>query len=201
LFDFNRPGAIIIFAATIILSLVGLYANSKVIELNLFRPYWFLRGKQYHTLFTSGLVHADLGHLLLNMVTFYFFAFDLEARIGTASFVTLYLFGLALSHGCTYFKHRQSPHYASLGASGAIAAVLFAFIVYFPTATLMILPLPIPIPAPVFAIAYVAYSYWAGKRQQGNINHDAHLCGALAGLLFVAVSDAGAFAGLGNLLG
>lgn len=201
MFSLDRPGAAVIFAVTIVTSLIGLYSNRTVIEKSLFRPYWFLRRKQYATMITSGLVHADLGHLLLNMVTFYFFAFSLEAYIGTVRFVILYFFGLVLSHSCTYYKHRNNAAYASLGASGAIAAVLFAYIVYFPTATLMILPLPVPIPAPVFGIAYVAYSYWAGKRQHGNINHDAHLCGALAGIVFVAVTDPAAFGRLAGLLG
>jgi membrane associated rhomboid family serine protease len=200
-FSLDRPGATVIFAVTIITSLIGLFASPKLIDRSLFRPYWFLRHKQYDTIYMSGFVHADLGHLLFNMITFYFFAFDLEAAIGTFRFIVLYFIGLVLSHTCTYYKHRRNPQYASLGASGAISAVLFASIIYYPTASLMILPLPVPIPAPVFAILYVAYSYWAAKRQQGNINHDAHLCGALSGVAFVAVTDPGAIGALFRMLG
>jgi membrane associated rhomboid family serine protease len=105
----------------------------------------------------------------------------------------LYFVGLIGSHSCTYFKHKDNPEYASLGASGAISAVLFAYIVYFPTATLMILPIPIPIPAALFAVGYVGYSYWASRQSGGRINHDAHLCGAISGLLFVAVADPRAY--------
>jgi membrane associated rhomboid family serine protease len=79
--------------------------------------------------------------------------------------------------------------------------VLFAYIVYFPTATLIILPIPIPIPAPIFGVGYVAYSYWAGQRQQRRINHDAHLCGALAGIAFVAATDPGAIGRILDFLG
>jgi membrane associated rhomboid family serine protease len=192
----GQKGASIIFAATIITSLLGLYASPKIIEKNLFRPYWFLRSKQYDTIYMSGFIHADLGHLLFNMFTFYFFAFTLELDIGTLEFVLLYATGLVLSHACTYHKHKENPEYASLGASGAISAVLFAYIVYFPTTTLIILPIPIPIPAALFAVGYVAYSYWASNQQRGRINHDAHLCGAVSGLLFVAVTDLGAYANL-----
>lgn len=200
MFALNRP-ATIIFAVTIIASLIGLYSNPKLIDRSLFRPYWFLRRKQYATVVTSGFMHADVGHLLFNMVTFYFFAFNLESYIGAVAFLVLYVVGLVLSHVCTYFKHHNQPEYASLGASGAISAVLFAYIIYFPTATLMILPIPVPIPALLFGVAYVVYSYWAGKRQQGRINHDAHLCGALAGVGFVAVTNPGAFGRLLDVLG
>lgn len=196
-----QPGALIIFGMTIGASLLGLFAIPAIIEKSLFRPYWFVRAKQYATVISSGFVHADVGHLFFNMVTFWFFAFSLEAHIGTPAFVMLYLVGLLLSHACTFFKHSNNREYASLGASGAISAVLFAFIVYFPTTTLMILPIPVPIPAALFAVAYVAYSYWASTQQRGGINHDAHLCGALAGLVFVALTDPGAFRNLGQVFG
>ena len=197
----DQRGAAIIFAVTIGASLIGLFSAPQLIERSLFRPYWFLRRKQYDTIYMSGVVHADVGHLFVNMLTFYFFAFDLERRIGTVLFLVLYLFGLLVSHGWTYLKHKDEPEYASLGASGAIAAVLFAYIVYFPTTTLMLLLLPVPIPAPLFAVGYVAYEYWAGRRRQGRINHDAHLSGALGGLAFVAITDPGAFERLLRMLG
>ena len=127
--QFIQSGATIIFAATLIASLLGLFQIPKIINVGLFRPYWFLRAKQYHTIITSGFIHADLSHLLFNMFTFYFFAFDLERHIGAPRFVLLYVTGLLLSHSCTYFKHKNNQQYASLGASGAISAVLFAYIV------------------------------------------------------------------------
>lgn len=192
-------GASVIFLLTVGLSLIGLFVNAKLIDRFLFRPYWLARLKQYDTIFSSGFVHADLPHLIFNMVTFWFFAFQLENQIGTASFIILYLLGLSLSHGCTYHKHRNNREYASLGASGAISAVLFAYIVYFPTTSLFILPFPFPIPAVLFAVAYVAYSYWASTQQRGRINHDAHLCGAFSGLLFVAMTDISAFERLTRL--
>lgn len=198
MFGFDRPGATIIFIVTIATSLIGLYGNPRLIDRSLFRPYWFLRRRQYDTIYMSSFVHADPGHLLFNMLTFYFFAFDTEAYLGTIRFLALYAVGLVISHACTYVKHRDNPEYASLGASGAISAVLFAYIVYFPTARMIIMPIPVPIPAMLFGVAYVAYCYWAGKRQIGRINHDAHLCGAIAGVAFVAVTDPGAF---GRLLG
>jgi membrane associated rhomboid family serine protease len=200
-FDLDRPGATIIFAVTAGASLLGLYAVPRLIERSLFRPYWFLREKQYDTLYMSGFVHADLAHLVLNMITFYFFAFPMERYIGTFKFLILYFAGLVISDSYTYFKHKHDPEYATLGASGAISAVLLAYVVYFPGSTLMMLPVPVPIPAPLFAVGYIAYSYWAGRQRRDRINHDAHLFGALTGVGFVAVTDPGAFARIGQFIG
>lgn len=200
MFGTDLAGAAVIMIVTVGISLAGLFASAKVVNACLFRPYYFLREKQFDTIITSGFVHADLGHLLFNMFTFYFFAFPMERFLGTIPFLVLYIGGLIVSHACTYFKHRNNPGYASLGASGAISAVLFAFIVYFPTTTLMIIPFPVPIPAVLFAIAYVAYSYWASSKSRDNINHDAHLCGAISGLGFVAVTDPAAFGRLLEIL-
>ena len=185
--------AAIILVVTLATSLAALYGSPKIIEHSLFRPYWFLRRRQYATIVTSGLVHADLPHLIFNLITFYFFAFQLEKQIGGARFAALYLIGLVVSDAGTYFKHRNDPDYASLGASGAISAVLFASIVYFPWQKLFIIPIPVPIPAPIFAIGYVAYSWYSSRQARGRINHDAHLGGALAGLVFVALTDPGAY--------
>ncbi len=188
--------ALVILLVTAGVSLAGLYGSPRIIERSLFRPYWFLRRRQYETAVTSGFVHADLPHLIFNLITFYFFAFQLERQIGSARFLALYLVALVVSDAGTYFKHRNDPDYASLGASGAISAVLFASIVYFPWQKLFIIPIPVPIPAPLFAIGYVAYSWYSSRRARGRINHDAHLGGALVGLAFVLLTDPGAYAKL-----
>ncbi len=185
--------AAIILGATVIVSLLGLWAVPSLIERNLFRPFWFLPRRQYWTAITSGFVHADLGHLLFNSLTYWFFAFPLERVIGSARFAALYFVGLVASDTGTYFKHRHDPDYACLGASGAILAVLFASIVYFPRQSIMIMPIPLPIPAPLFAIGYLAYTFYAARAQRGRINHDAHFDGALAGLAFVALTDPAAW--------
>jgi len=199
LIEKGQIAATAIMGLTVGISLLGLFRLPRLIDKCLFRPYFFLRERQYDTMISSGFVHADIGHLLFKMFTFYFFAFPLERFIGTTAFLVLYFGGLVISHTCTYVKQRNNASYASLGASGAISAVLFAYIVHFPTTMLMIIPIPIPIPAALFAIAYVGYSYWASTQSRGRINHDAHLCGALAGLIFVAISDPAAYTDLSKI--
>ena len=196
MFDSGQIAAPLIMALTIGISLLGLFKMPKIIKMCLFRPYHFQRKREYDTMIISGFVHADMPHLFFNMFTFYWFAFPMERFIGTVPFLILYFFGLVISHSCSWYKHKDNPGYASLGASGAISAVLFAYICYFPTTTLFIFPIPFPIPAFLFAIAYVGYSYYASTKNTGRINHDAHLCGAISGLIFVAATDPGAFARL-----
>ncbi len=115
--------------------------------------------------------------------------------------MALYFIGLVLSDLGTWVKHRNDADYASLGASGAILAVLFASIVYFPDQSLFIIPIPVPIPAPLFAVLYLAYSWWSSRQNRGRINHDAHIGGALTGLAFVAVTDPGAYRRLLEIVG
>ena len=191
------PGvAIVIFVVTIAVSLLGLYASPAIIQRSLFRPYYVQRRGEYWTAIASGFVHADIPHLLFNMVTFFFFAFPLERTIGPVRFAVLYFVALVVSNLGTWRKHRDDPQYASLGASGAISAVLFAYVVYYPTSSLFVFPIPFPIPAPLFAVAYLVYSWYSAKQARGNINHDAHLDGALTGLLFVALTNPRAYLGL-----
>jgi len=118
--------AIAIFVVTIAASLLALYARPALIQAGVFRPHQFARGNDRDTILTSGFLHADMGRLIFNMVTYFFFAFP-----------------------------------------------------------------PFPVPAPLFAIGYVAYSYYAAAQNQGRINHDAHLCGALSGIAFVLLTDPG----------
>jgi membrane associated rhomboid family serine protease len=183
------PAALIILAINIGLGIASLWGNPQIIERCVFRPYEFARGRRRGTLIASGFAHADLPHLLFNMITFFFFGVPMEQVLGTGRFVILYVLGLALSPLISLARHRNDPSYATLGASGAVSAVLFAFVMYFPMDKMVIFPIPIPIPAWLFAIAYLAYSFWSSRQNRGRINHDAHLAGALTGLLFVAITD------------
>ncbi len=161
------------------------------------RPYQIAHGSGYATLLSSGFVHADIGHLVFNLITYYSFAFPLERAIGQIPFEVLYFCGLLISNVGTTIKHRNEPNYASLGASGAILAVLFASIVYFPhTSDWSSCPSRYRFQRPLFAIAYLAFSYYSSGRSQDRINHDAHIFGALTGLAFVGVTDPSRFSNL-----
>ena len=185
--------SLVILVSNIGLSLAGLFFAPRLIERCLFRPYEFAQGRGRTTIVTSGFVHADLSHLLFNMITFWYFGVPLEWRIGTPMFVLLYVAGLLLSQYGSYRKHRDDPGYATLGASGAISAVLFAYIVYWPTHSLYMFFIPLPIPAPLFGVLYLAYTIWSARQSRDRINHDAHLGGALTGLAFVAIFDPSAY--------
>jgi membrane associated rhomboid family serine protease len=184
----NSPAALLILVVTVLVSIIGLN-NRAFLARAMLRPYSLFRKREYEKLITSGFVHADAGHLIFNLITFYFFAFPLERVIGSMSFVALYFIGMVLSEIGTCLKHRNDPEYASLGASGAILAVLFASIMYFPTSSMYIIPIPVPIPAPLFAVGYLAYTWWQSRQNVGRVNHDAHFGGAITGIGFVAATD------------
>jgi membrane associated rhomboid family serine protease len=179
---------LIILVVTIIVSVIG-FSAPKVIERSLLRPYLVARGSNYAGLLTSGFVHATVGHMVFNLITLYSFGFALERVIDSTRLVALYFSALLISGVGTVIKHRNEPAYASLGASGAILGVLFASIVYFPRQSLYILPLPVPIPAPLFAVGYLIFSWYSSRANRGQINHDAHILGALTGLAFVFLTD------------
>jgi membrane associated rhomboid family serine protease len=187
----GAPASALLLAAILAFSLLGLFARPALIERNLLRPHGLAQRGDYHTLVTSGFIHADLAHLLLNCFTLWAFGFGLERRLGTTSFVTLYVVGLLASSIATWIVHRRQPGYASLGASGAILAVLFASIVVAPTSSIFILPIPVPIPAPLFALGFLAYSAFASRARLGRVNHDAHIAGAVAGVAYMAVTAPG----------
>jgi membrane associated rhomboid family serine protease len=196
----GAPAAYGILILIVAISAIGLMSAPRVIELNLLRPYRVVRGREYFTVVTCGFVHADFTHLLFNAMTLYFFGPHLERTMGTMRFAALYLLGLVISSLGTVYKHRNNPDYASLGASGAILAVLFAYIVYYPT-NMLYLYFAIPIPAVLFAFLYLAYTWWASGHARDRINHDAHLDGALTGLLFVALTEPGAWSRAFRLVG
>lgn len=187
--EFNLTTAIIIITAGI-----SLYAMNQRIVLSKFmmNPYMVTNRGQYYRLLTSGLIHADFAHLLFNMFSLYFFGINLEyifsvifGSLGPVYFIALYLLGIIVSDLPTLLKHRNNPGYNSLGASGAVSAVIFACILFDPLADLLLYF--IPVKGFIFAAIYLIYSYISSKRSRDGINHDAHLYGALFGILFCIV--------------
>ena len=151
------------------------------------------RRKQYDRLLGHGFIHADWMHLLFNMITLYSFGGAVERIfaewIGIPGFVLFYLSAIVIAILPTYLRHRNDANYRSLGASGGVSAVLFAFILFDPWSKLIIFPIPVPIPAFVFAGLYVGYSIWMERRGGDNVNHSAHLWGAAYGVLFTLLLE------------
>ena len=187
--------------------LVSAYAFSKpqLMEAWILEPALMVQRGQWYRFLTSGFLHADWGHLLFNMFAFYSFGpvvlraltRNFGAGAGLGWFLLLYLGGIILSDVPTYLRHRTDARYRSLGASGGVAAVVFASILLFPVATggggIIIFPIPVPIQPFLFGVLYLAYSWYQGRRRGDNINHDAHFYGALFGVaLLVALLPASA---------
>ncbi len=184
------PVASIIFVFTLVTSLYAFYDQSLYGKFML-HPYSVSKGHKVFTLITSGLIHADWMHLFFNMFTFYAFAFTLEQLMGSWQFGLMYFLALILSDLPTVFKHKDDFHYNSLGASGAISAVLFSYILFNPLSKIYIMFIPIGIPAVIFGGLYLVYCMYASKNSRDNINHDAHFFGALTGLIFTVIFEPG----------
>jgi membrane associated rhomboid family serine protease len=182
----EAPVASVIFAITIIVTLIA-FSNEDIYSRLILQPYNVARGSYLYTLITSGFIHKDWMHLIFNMLTYYFFAFNLERALGHWQFGLLYMLSLVLSDLPSVVKHKNDLWYRSLGASGAISAVVFSFILFNPMGKMMILPLPIPIPAILFGVLYLIYCSYASKQARGTINHDAHLFGALSGVMITVL--------------
>ncbi|RZL61903.1 MAG: rhomboid family intramembrane serine protease [Pedobacter sp.] len=180
------PVASLIFVFTVVTSLYAFYDNGVYGKFML-HPYSVSKGKNIFTLITSGLIHADWMHLFFNMFTFYAFAFTLERLMGSWQFGLLYFLALILSDIPTVFRYKDSFNYNSLGASGAISAVLFSYILFNPMSKIYIMFIPIGIPAVVFGFIYLIYCAYASKNSRDGINHDAHFYGALTGLIFTII--------------
>lgn len=146
---------------------------------------------QYDRFIGSGFIHADAMHLLFNMITLFFFGNTIEdfysQYLSGLSFILFYLGGLIVASLPSYWKNKHNAHWASLGASGAVSAVLFAFILFMPWNLIFVFF--IPMPAIIFAVLYIAYSIWASKRNNSNINHSAHLWGAIYGVVVTLIVE------------
>lgn len=188
--EFNFTIAIIV-----ITSAISLYAmNSReVLSRFMMNPYMVTQRGQYYRLLTSGLIHKDFTHLIFNMFSLFFFGPNLESifgmifgSLGPVYFIALYVLGIIVSDLPTVLKHKSNPGYNSLGASGAVSSVIFACILFDPLSDLY-LYFAIPIKGFIFAAIYLIYSYMSAKNSRDGINHDAHLYGALFGILFCIV--------------
>ncbi len=154
-----------------------------------------VRDGEWYRLLTYGVLHADLTHLIFNMFTFYLFGRTIEVYFkgllghtpGSIAFIILYIGGLLFSILPTYIKQKDNYYYKGLGASGAVSAVVFAFILINPMSFMGIMFIPIMLPAFLFGFIFVFISMYLDKKQVGGINHSAHIAGGVFGVVLTAV--------------
>ena len=187
---------LIIIIITCLVSIPA-FTNRKMINDLIMYPPSIKQG-QYYRLLTHGFIHADYMHLLFNMLTLYFFGAALEKyfnQFAQLTFIIVYLLAIIISSIPSYIKNRNNSGYMSLGASGGVSAILFSFIMLQPWATLQIFF--IPCPAIIFAVVYLVYSQYMSKKGGDNVNHDAHIWGAVCGVAAVLILDRNS---LGNFI-
>jgi membrane associated rhomboid family serine protease len=173
---------ILILLVTATVSVIA-FRRGDWCERLMFKPTEILRYKQYERMFTSGLIHADWGHLGWNAFSFFMFGRYIEAVYGPITLLAVYLAGIIGGSVLSLIVHRQEAEYRALGASGGVCGVIFASIFLLPGQGVMLFPLPVAIPAYLYAVIFLVTSFLAHRRRADNIGHDAHLGGAIVGLL------------------
>lgn len=191
---------VIIIIVTCLVSLIA-FSNHKILDDLIFWPPAISNRKQYYRFFTCGLIHADFIHLAFNMYSLYIFGEYVEVKFmelfgdkGRLFYMIMYVTALPICLLPTYMRNRDNYHYRSLGASGAVSAVVFAFIFLEPLRRLGLIFLPgLMIPGFIFGLIYLGVSTYLDRKGGGNINHSAHVWGAVYGISFLVV--------FGNALG
>lgn len=168
------------------------WQNQRIMELLILHPVTIFKQKAFYRLLSSGFIHQGFIHLLFNMIALFFFGRNVEhifriifPDFGGAIYVIFYLSAIVVSDLPTLFKQKENPKYFSLGASGGVSAIVFCWILFYPLELIYIYF--IPIPGFILGVLYIIYSYYQSRNAGSRINHDAHLYGAVYGLLFTAI--------------
>ena len=189
---------IIIVIVTVIISLIA-FQNKVLMSRFDFSPYRIHERKEYFRFISHAFLHADWLHLIINMLVLFSFGVYVESEFsaienegqiysGMLSFLFLYFSAIIISSFTTYIKKKDDPYYIAVGASGAVSAVLFTSIFFSPLEKILLYGI-IPMPGIVFGILYLAYSTYMGRKEKDHINHDAHLWGAIYGIVFPLFLD------------
>lgn len=180
---------IILIVITVLISFTA-FKSVKLMDQLQFNASKIYHKKEYHRLITHAFVHASWEHLFVNMIVLFSFGQAIEVYFNTnfgnnhiVFYLLLYFGGILVSNLYALFKHRNNFFYNSVGASGAVAAVLFAAIFFDPWNPIYFFGI-LPFPGIVFAVLYLVYSYQMSNKQKDNVAHDAHFLGALYGFVF-----------------
>lgn len=187
---------LLILLLTLAVSSYALYGSGNWFDKLLFNAWSIEHRKQYYRFVTYGFVHADLFHLAVNMYVLWMFGgviqdsfIMMKGPAGLWLFILLYVGGLIMSTFPAYLRHKDHVHYNAVGASGAVSAIVFAFIMLNPRMPMGIIFIPFYIPAWIFGGLYMVYSYFMAQRGSDRIGHDVHLFGALFGITFMMLTD------------
>lgn len=171
---------IIVIGITVLFSFLG-FNDQKLFQRYMFNTGAILQGKQWDRMLTSALLHGDHMHLIFNMLTLYFFSDVIIAWLGKGEYLLIYIASILVGSILSLWMHRKNPYYNAIGASGGVSGIIFAAIALDPHMMLGVFFI-VPMPGWIFGILYLAYSVYGMKAQLGNIGHDAHLGGAVAGI-------------------
>jgi len=191
---------LIIIIITSAVSVWAFQPNNTIFRQLDFNPYIISHTREYHRFLTNGLLHADWMHLIVNMYVLYVFGNGVETffalvkgEMGHIIFLVFYILAIICSSIPSYEKHKNNPMYSAVGASGGTSAIVFSYIIFAPLSGFYLMFIPIEIPAIIFGVAYLIYSYYMAQKSNDNIAHDAHLFGALFGIIFTLALDKGIF--------
>ena len=186
-----------ILFGTVIVSLIA-FRDRRLFVGMLFEPFVVASRNQWYRTVSHAFIHADLPHLFVNMFVLYMFGPRVETFLGALTgmnsammMTSLYVSAAVVASIPAFHKHRFDPNYRSLGASGAVSAVLFAHILMFPTSPVYLFLLPVPIPSMLFGALYLGLEWYMDKRGGDGVAHDAHFFGAIYGVLFTAIAEPG----------
>jgi|TARA_B110000495_G_C22934270_1_gene546267 membrane associated rhomboid family serine protease len=181
---------LLIIITTALIS-INAFKNRSLYHKLDFSPYQVIHRKEWHRLLSHVLLHGDGMHLFVNMFVLFSFGSSVEnafpdifGKMGIFYYLLLYIGGAVFASLPSLKKHGNNPSYSAIGASGAVAAVLFANIILYPSNEIYILFIPFGIPAFIFGPLYIGFEYYLDKKGGGNVAHDAHYWGAVFGFLF-----------------
>lgn len=187
------PATLILLLLNALVSIYAFGERGGLLDRWSFQPQRILRDGQWYRLLTAGFIHTGWWHLLFNMITLYFFGPEIERILGTFKFVLLYMGAEMTAHCLTLYLHQATPGYAAVGASGAISGVIFGYCLFYPFNKLYVFFIPIGIPAVIFAVLFVAVSISAAQQETsgilGRVAHEAHLGGAVGGVLITILLE------------